>query len=53
MASCRLCFKDITFSSEPEYINKAGIKIPLDVNPAGIIIDIMIQAFSAFLRIVL
>jgi hypothetical protein len=37
MATCRLCFKDIAFSSEPQYISVTGKMIPLDVNPAGII----------------
>jgi hypothetical protein len=35
---CKLCFKEITFSSDPHYISKTGKKRPLDVDPAGVII---------------
>jgi hypothetical protein len=38
MASCNLCFKDITFSAEPQYIGKTGKPKPLDVDFSGVII---------------
>ena len=38
MPTCYLCSKEITFSSEPEYITVLGKKIPLDIDPSGVII---------------
>ena len=38
MASCKLCYKEITFSSEPEYISPTGKKYPLDIDSAGVIV---------------